>query len=294
MGVVYEASDEKLHRRIALKCALPGHNGRLSPEVLLATQISHPNICKIYEIHTAQTELGPLDFFTMEFLHGLTLNQRLQQKEIGKREAELIALDLCAGLAEAHRHGIIHGDMKPSNVILSRKPDGAQCAVITDFGLARASQHQGVRGGSAGYMAPELHAGEPTTVASDIYALGVILQELVSGFRPDQLKIMAATTMTQSSSHAVAETKEGRLNGRASQAVSQNVPRSRWDRIIRKCLATDPKQRYACVEQIQSALGPSKTRRRVLMIAGAVALSGVAAALRIGGPRCRNKASGWM
>jgi eukaryotic-like serine/threonine-protein kinase len=147
MGVVYEAFDEKLHRRIALKCALPGHDRRLSPEVLLATEVSHPNICKIYEIHTAHTPLGTIDFFTMEVLQGLTLTQRLQQGEIGHREAQSIARDLCAGLAEAHRHRIIHGDMKSANVILTRKPDGAQCAVITDFGLARASQNDGIRGG---------------------------------------------------------------------------------------------------------------------------------------------------
>src|SRR5206468_4531507 len=80
MGIVYEAFDEKLGRRIALKCARAGFDPRLSPEVLLATAVSHPNICKIYEIHTAQTSAGPLDFFTMEFLEGPTLSERLRQR----------------------------------------------------------------------------------------------------------------------------------------------------------------------------------------------------------------------
>src|SRR5947209_9363070 len=91
MGVVYEAYDEKLGRRIALKCARPGHGGRLSPEVRLATEISHPNICKIYEIHTALTPGGPLDFFTMEFLEGHTLAHRLRAGPLGGEEKETIA-----------------------------------------------------------------------------------------------------------------------------------------------------------------------------------------------------------
>jgi eukaryotic-like serine/threonine-protein kinase len=292
MGVVYEAFDEKLRRRIALKCALRGYDGHLSPEVLLATEVSHPNICKIYEIHTAQTPLGPLDFFTMEFLEGLTLNQRLQQGKIDRQNAEAIARDLCAGLAEAHHHRIIHGDMKSANVILTRKPDGTQCAVITDFGLARGARSSGIQGGSPGYMAPELYTGEPTTVASDIYALGVILRELVSGFRSRdstgkqgsvpsesaQLSTTPASTVTRLPSDSGLLVENGRPRGTASQAVSPRVRASRWDPIIRKCLEADPKQRYETVEQIRLALGPSLARRRLLILAAAVTLSVLAAA----------------
>src|SRR6185437_7629107 len=76
MGVVYEAYDEKLGRRIALKCARAAHADHLTPEVRLATEVNHPNICKIHEIHTAETPDGPLDFFTMEYLEGPTLAQQ--------------------------------------------------------------------------------------------------------------------------------------------------------------------------------------------------------------------------
>src|SRR5438270_1020072 len=107
MGVVYEAYDEKLGRRIALKCARAGHGGHLSPEVRLATEVSHPNICKIYEIHTSQTAAGPLDFFTMEFLEGGTLSQRLRERGLHRAEKETIARQICAGLAEAHRQQIV-------------------------------------------------------------------------------------------------------------------------------------------------------------------------------------------
>jgi serine/threonine protein kinase/Flp pilus assembly protein TadD len=276
MGVVYEAFDEKLGRRIALKCARSGYDRHLSPEVLLATAVSHPNICKIYEIHTAQTPSGPLDFFTMEFLEGPTLLERQWRGPIDRREAESIARDLCAGLAEAHRHQIIHGDMKSANVILTTKPDGTQSAVITDFGLARGARTSGIRGGSPGYMAPELYAGQPTTIASDIYALGVILRELASGFQSHELASMAAKVAALPTD-ATTLANPGQPHGKARHGLPARVPAARWDPIIRKCLASDPKQRYESVEQVRGALGPSLARRRLLILAAAIALSVAAA-----------------
>ncbi|HXB75749.1 MAG TPA: protein kinase [Candidatus Acidoferrales bacterium] len=278
MGVVYEAFDEKLGRRIALKCARGGHDRHLSPEVRLATEVSHPNICKIYEIHSAQTPAGPLEFFTMEFLEGPTLYRRLEEGRIDRKEAEAIARDLCAGLAEAHRHQVIHGDMKSANVILTRNPDGTPRAVITDFGLARAARTSGIRGGSPGYMAPELYAGQPTTVASDIYALGVILHELACGVRPDERVAMAASTATLLPSDPPVKLDHRRRLADLSQAPPPPL-RSRWDPILKRCLQTDPKLRYETVDQVRLALGPSVARRRVLILAGAVVLAAVAALL---------------
>src|SRR5580700_4955090 len=115
MGIVYEAIDEKLQRRIALKCAKSGFRKRLPPEVLNATEISHPNVCKIFEIHTASTPQGEVDFFTMEFLDGETLADRLSRGPLPEKQARAIALQLCAGLAEAHRNQVIHGDLKSNN-----------------------------------------------------------------------------------------------------------------------------------------------------------------------------------
>jgi tetratricopeptide (TPR) repeat protein len=276
MGVVYEAFDEKLGRRIALKCARGGHDRHLSPEVRLATEVSHPNICKIYEIHSAQTPLGPLEFFTMEFLEGPTLHHRLQEGRIARKEADAIARDLCAGLAEAHRHQIIHGDLKSANVILTKNPDGTPRAVITDFGLARAARTSGIRGGSPGYMAPELYAGQPTTVASDIYALGVILYELASGLRPDERAAMAESTVTHLPSDPPVDVDYRQRFAALSQAPPPPL-RSRWDPILKTCLQTDPKRRYETADQVRQALGPSIARRRVSIIAGAVALAAVAA-----------------
>ena len=276
MGVVYEAFDEKLNRPIALKCARGGHDRHLSPEVRLATEISHPNICKIYEIHSAQTSEGPLEFFTMELLEGETLFDRLEQGPLPRKDAETIARHLCAGLAEAHRHHIIHGDLKSANIILSKNPDGTLRAVITDFGLACDTIAACSSGGTPGYMAPELYAGEPHTVATDIYALGVVLHELVSGVRPHERAAMLASTVTQAPADPLSKSERRKQLAALSQTPLRPL-RSRWDTILKTCLQADPKQRYATVDQVLEALGPSALRRRVLIFAGALALAAVAA-----------------
>src|ERR1035438_7016263 len=125
-------------------------------------------------------------------------------------------------------------------------------------------------------MAPELYAGEPTTVASDIYALGVILHEMVSGFRPHQRAAMLESTVTQAPTDPLA--KSDRLQQLAALSRTPLRPlRSRWDKVLKTCLQVDPKQRYATVDQVLQALGPSALRRRVLISAGALTLAAIAA-----------------
>ena len=192
MGIVYEAVDEKLDRRIAIKCAKTGFRHRLPPEVRNAREIAHPNVCKIFEIHTASTPRGEIDFLAMELLEGETLAGRLRRGRLPAAQAYEIASQLCAGLAEAHRTGVIHGDVKPHNVILCKTSRGGERAVITDFGLARRPGLAGVpgtaqsldAGGTRDYMAPELWRGEKASPASDVYALGVVFTELLTGRRP--------------------------------------------------------------------------------------------------------------
>jgi tetratricopeptide (TPR) repeat protein len=235
MGVVYEAVDEKLQRRIALKCAKTGFRKRLPPEVRNATEISHPNVCKIFEIHTASTGQGEIDFITMEFLDGETLADRLTRGPLPEKEARAIALQLCAGLAEAHRKQVIHGDLKSNNVILTSGPHGAVRAVITDFGLARgpeaaqATAQSGQMAGTPDYMAPELWKGAKASVASDIYALGVIFSQLGSG----------------------------RLQ----------------NRIVARCLLEDPASRFPNADAIAQALQPLRSRRWLLAAAAAAILA---------------------
>jgi eukaryotic-like serine/threonine-protein kinase len=259
MGIVWEAIDQKLERRVALKCAKEGFGKQLPPEVRNAREISHPNVCKIFEIHTASTPDGEIDFISMEYLEGETLADRIRRLPLTKAEARVIARQLCAGLAEAHRNGLIHGDLKAKNVILTKDPDGSVRAVITDFGLARrADATTGLVGGTRDYMAPELFKGEKPSVASDIYALGVLLWEVRFGRSPSDLGIESSTL---------------RLGERSTWKPPSG--HDKWRRIIAHCVAPDPSARFRNVAEVAKALGPS---RSTLWLLGATAALVLAAA----------------
>jgi tetratricopeptide (TPR) repeat protein/TolB-like protein len=260
MGIVYEAVDQKLDRRIALKCAKTGFDKRLLPEVRHASEISHPNVCKIFEIHTASTTEGEIDFITMEFLEGETLSERLR-RGIPSEEARTIAQQLCAGLAEAHRNNVVHGDLKSNNVILTTSAEGSVRAVITDFGLARRTEssqrtrQSGVAGGTPAYMAPELWKGEKASPASDVFALGVILHELASG----QLPFGSETTV---------------LEGERPRRVPRvSGPFRKWDAIVTRCLNPDPRKRFRTSAEVGIALAPSRASRWVAVAAAAILLA---------------------
>jgi serine/threonine protein kinase len=244
MAVVYEAMDEKLGRRIGIKCAKPGFRARLTPEVRHATEISHPNVCKIFEIHTAETDRGEIDFITMEFLDGPTLAERLHQGSLPPNDAAAIANQLCLGLAEAHHNHVIHGDLKSNNIILTHTPDGVR-AVITDFGLARrsASQQPTVQsdelGGAPIYMAPELLKGGKPSVASDIYALGVIFHEMACGRQPFNRETSWKEPLT-----------------------ARPAPLAyRWGKVVARCLDPEVARRFRNANEIVQVLAPPRWRR---------------------------------
>jgi eukaryotic-like serine/threonine-protein kinase len=271
MGIVYEAEDERLGRRIALKCAKNGFRKRLSPEVRHASDISHPNVCKTFEIHTASTDAGEIDFLTMEFLEGETLAARLSEGPILQKEARAIGRQICAGLAEAHRHRVVHGDLKSNNVIL--EPDSGSGpasvrAVITDFGLARrpldaasAGESGGwasagpssQAGGTPDYMAPELWKGEKPSAASDVYALGVMLYELAAGRRPYGREIPWADRLEQ----------------------KPPAIRHTWNAALQKCLDPDPARRFRNAGEVAEALEPSRALPWWLAAAAAAVLATV-------------------
>jgi eukaryotic-like serine/threonine-protein kinase len=272
MGIVYEATDERLGRRIALKCARSGFRARLPPEVRHASEISHPNVCKIFDIHTASTARGEIDFLTMEFIDGKTLAERLRAGPLTEAEAREIGNQLCAGLAEAHRKGVVHGDLKTNNVILTSTLDGAARAVITDFGLARQPAgrigenapaqllQSAPVGGAPAYMAPELREGGKPTSASDVYALGVILRELLSGKRPE-----------------------------AQQTRKPPALETQWDGALARCLDPDPARRFEDAGMLLQALEPPRSRRWLIGAVAAVllaaAVSGVVTFRRATAPR---------
>ena len=182
MGIVYEAFDRKRGLRIAIKAAKPGFQRLLSPELEGALTVRHPNVCLVNDIYTIDTPSGQLDFLTMELLEGETLSAYLKAHgKVAEHEALLIARQLCAGLGEAHRKGIIHRDLKSANVILCQPANGERRVVITDFGLSGTATEADDFAGTPQYMAPELWQGAKTSRASDVYALGVVLYEIVGG-----------------------------------------------------------------------------------------------------------------
>jgi tetratricopeptide (TPR) repeat protein/TolB-like protein len=263
MGIVYEAFDHKRGQRIAIKSPKVGFRRLLSPELESALRVRHQNVCLVNEIHTASTDYGDVDFLTMELLEGPTLQEVLSAHgPPDPLEALEISRQLCAGLAEAHRIGVIHKDLKPANVILTRAPDGSRRAVITDFGLAgEPAADGGDLAGTPRYMAPELWRGTHASKASDLYALGVIFYEMVTGATPFG-----------------DEPSEVRLTRRPPNAAtrSRDVPR-RFDAVISQCLEPSPERRPGDAMEILSALAPRSFRKASL--AGAIALLAVVAGL---------------
>ena len=262
MGIVWEAKDEKLERRVAIKCSKSGFRKHLPPEVRNAREISHPNVCKIFEIHTASGPDGETDFITMEFVEGETLSERLRRGPLPKKECLRVALQLGAGVAEAHRNDVIHGDLKSNNVILTTAPDGSVRAVIMDFGLARTrsasaeDQSANVLAGTPAYMAPELWKGMKPSVASDIYALGVVFWEMISGCQPDDLGLTSST-----------------LSWGERAAWKAPTGYGKWDRVLACCLKADPAHRFKSADDVARALGPPRSRRWFLAAAAAAVLA---------------------
>src|ERR1035438_4674447 len=186
MGEVYRATDLKLGQPVALKflpaatAKNPQLLARFHAEVRIARQVSHPNVCRVYDIG----EVDGSTFLSMEYVDGedlCSLLRRLGRLPPHKQMA--IARKLCAGLAAAHDKGVLHRDLKPANIMI----DGRGQVLIADFGLAAlAGQLDGtnVRDGTPAYMAPEQLAGKEASVRSDLYALGLVLHEMFTGKRP--------------------------------------------------------------------------------------------------------------
>jgi serine/threonine protein kinase len=197
MGEVYEAKDQFLQDSgVALKIIRPEiaadatTSARFEQEVLLARKVVHPNLCPIYEIFRCDQPAPPFLFLTMRLLRGETLYARFEQsKKLETGEAVDISKQLLAGVAALHAGGVIHRDLKPNNVMLETGGSGLHVSIM-DFGLARPHEAEntlsgsGLIAGTPGYMAPELLRGGRPTKATDLFALGVVLHEVLSGERP--------------------------------------------------------------------------------------------------------------
>jgi serine/threonine protein kinase/tetratricopeptide (TPR) repeat protein len=261
MGIVYEAVDRKRRQRIALKFAKVGFQRLLSPELEGALKVRHPNICLVNEIHTARVEEHELDFLTMEFVEGETLSLHLSAHgKIPQEEALEIARQLCAGLAEAHRSGIIHRDLKTGNVMLCPTAKEGLRVVIMDFGLAGGVALDSAEGGTPGYMAPELWKGEKASCASDIYALGVILYEIVTGRKPVEEK----SSDSGKPSHFV-----------APSSLNKGLE-PKWDRVILSCLDASPLLRPSSARQVIAGLEKKPVRKAPLLTTAALIVGALA------------------
>ncbi len=244
MGEVYRADDLKLGQPVALKFLPPRladdavRRERFFAEVRITRQLSHPNICRVYDI----AEIDGRHFLSMEFIDGEDLASLL--KRIGhltNEKALDIARQLAAGLAAAHERGVLHRDLKPANIML----DGHGRVRITDFGLAVAVEDESQAAEIAGtpaYMAPEQLAGKGATVRSDMYSLGLVLYEIYTG-----KKAFAAANLAELRQQK--ETHTPRAPSEIREGIDPVV-----ERLIRRCMERDPNARPSSVAQLALAL----------------------------------------
>ncbi|MBZ5596172.1 MAG: protein kinase [Acidobacteriia bacterium] len=256
MGEVYQAEDQVLGGFVALKTIRNEIASdertfeRFKQEVRLAKEVTDDNVCRVFDLDHRNRP----PFLTMEMLAGETLSHRLRQ--VGKMtaaEALPLAQQIAKGLGAAHQRGILHRDLKPSNIMLTPGEGGTTRVKVMDFGLARTesdhSQSSGKPVGTPSYMAPEQLEGGKTTVASDLYTLGLVLYEMVTGNKP------------------------------AFQRLSEPAPSPRvhvpeldsnWEAAILRCLERDPGRRFkSAAEVAQAVQGDTRRRhfsRRVLLM----------------------------
>jgi serine/threonine-protein kinase len=271
MGEVYRADDVRLGQAVALKflpAALRADAGRLKrleDEVRIGRQISHPNVCRLYDIAGAEGH----HFLVMEYVDGEDLASLLRR--IGRLPGDKvleIARGMCAGLAAAHDKGVIHRDLKPANVMI----DGRGHARIADFGLAALAE-QGPASGLAGtpaYMAPEQFSGEGASLQSDVFALGLVLSEMLTGQR-----VFEPTTLEQLKAlHA--QWKPLSLSSSAKDVDPA------LERVVQRCLARDPKERPQSARAVLAALPGGDPLQAALLAGETPSPEMVAAASKVG------------
>ena len=252
MGAVYEALQDNPQRKVALKVIKPGITSqealrRFEQETHLLGKLHHPRIAQIFEAGTADSGEGPQPYFAMELVAGVTLRTFAEKPDLSTRRKLEIVAAICDGVHHAHQKGIIHRDLKPGNILI----DESGQPKILDFGVARATDadRQATMQTSAGqivgtlpYMSPEQVAGDPTDLdtRSDVYALGVVLYELLAGRMPLDL--------------------HRRTFGDALRAIAEETPvslravdrafRGDVDTIVAKALSKERDRRYASAAEL--------------------------------------------
>ncbi|HZT81133.1 MAG TPA: protein kinase [Gemmataceae bacterium] len=275
MGVVYKARHRKLNRIVALKMILSGeHAGaaelaRFLTEARAVAQLQHPNVVQIYEIG----EQDGRPFFALEFVDGDSLARKLGGTPLPPREAARLVETLAQAMQAAHERGIVHRDLKPANILLAsggRQPPGsspsgglrpplADCTPkIADFGLARQMEDEGGQTrpgaimGTPSYMAPEQASGQKAGPAADVYALGAILYECLTGRPPFRAATVLETLELVRSQDPV-----------PPSSLQPRTPRD-LETICLKCLEKDPGRRYASAKEMAEDVGRFLADRPIL------------------------------
>ena len=246
MGIVFQAHDKQLNEQVAIKILSPLLSNdtdaldRMKREVSAARRITHPNVIRIHDI----AETKGLHYVSMEYFYGTTLKEHIRHGgSLSMMESYNIASQICDGLEEAHKQGVIHRDLKSQNIIIA--PSGH--LKIIDFGLAHSAHLQGMTAtglimGTPEYMAPEQVAGKRVDERADIYALGIILYELFTGRVPFSGDSAIAVGFMQMKDPP-----------RPPREINPQLPEE-IETVILKCLEKEPAARYASVAQVKTAL----------------------------------------
>jgi len=252
MGVVYKAEDTKLKRTVALKFLPPGLTGdaeagsRFVREARAAAALSHPNICTIHEID--ETDEGRV-FISMSYYEGETLKERIERGPLNLEEAVGVAECVARGLAKAHGSGVVHRDIKPANILLTA--DGE--VKILDFGLAKLTGRTGLTKtgmtiGTVAYMSPEQTRGDEITPKTDIWSLGVVLYEMLTGrlpFKGDYDQAVIYSILNE--------------RPRSTRDLRSDIP-FELDGVVAKAMAKDSSERYERASDLLSDLESIKRR----------------------------------
>ncbi len=246
MGAVYKARDMEVERIVALKVIRPDLAGnpailaRFKQELVLARQVTHKNIIRIYDLN----EADGVKFITMEFVEGDNLHAILTRRgKLTPEDAVNIMLQVCGGLQAAHAEGVIHRDLKPSNIMR----DASGRVVIMDFGLARTIQGDGMTQtgmmiGTMEYMSPEQAMGKDLDARSDEFTVGLIFYELLTGIMPFHAESAIASLVKRTQERAAPLVD-----------VDGSIPRELSD-IVSKCLERNPDERFASIEELVNEL----------------------------------------
>lgn len=252
MGIVYQAHDKQLNDQVAIKILSPllindtEALERMKREVSAARRITHPNVIRIHDI----AETGGLHYVSMEYFHGPSLKQFIKSSpSISIPMAANIAYQICDGLDEAHKQGVIHRDLKSQNIIVGQNNH----VKIIDFGLAQSAHQQGMTAtglimGTPEYMSPEQVSGKRVDERADIYSLGIILYELFTGRVPFSGDSAIAVGFKQLKDDPPKPTE---LNPQLPESI---------EKVILKALEKDPIRRYSSVSAMKAELEDAVSR----------------------------------